>query len=129
MFIPLIKIRIKEMSTLRLLLFIVLFFIGNAISALPNSYDHSEESIEANSQINDQDNNHAYFDADRIKSESSIQIVGRFGPNVIFNNAINGIQWLRTHKNKIALLYIISSETIDLKLNSLKIIYPFHYFP
>jgi len=117
------------MSTLRLLLFIVLFFIGNAVIASPNSYEHYEESIEAISQIGDHDHNHTYFDAVRIKSESSVQIEGRFRPNVVFSNAISGIQWLCSHKNKIALLYIISSETIDLKLNSLKIIYPFHYFP
>jgi hypothetical protein len=117
------------MSILRLLLFIGLLFKGNAFSALPIIYDFSTESIEAVSQISDRDNNHTYFDADRIKSESSIQFVGRFRPNVVFNNTISGIQWLCSHKNKIALLYIISSETIDLKLNSLKIIYPFHYFP
>jgi hypothetical protein len=117
------------MSRLRLLLFIILFFLGNAVTASPNSYEHSEESIEAISQFSDQDKNNTYFDADGIKSESSIQIVGSFRPNVVFSNAISSLQWLRSHKNKIALLYIISSEKIDSNLYSLKIIYPFHYFP
>lgn len=117
------------MSAFRPLLFIVLLLIGNAISALPDGHGHSIESIEDVSQINDQNKGHAFFDIDKIKSESSIQVDGRFRPHVVFSKVINKIQFLCIYKNKVALQYIRCSEAIDFNLYSLKIIYPFHYFP
>jgi hypothetical protein len=117
------------MSVFRPLLFLILLFIGNAISALPDSYSYSLDSIEDVSQINDKDKNHNFFDVDSIKSESSIQVYARFRPNVVFSKVISEIEYLCMHKNKVALLYIRCSETIDFNLYSLKIIYPFHYFP
>ncbi len=117
------------MSAFRSLLVIVLLLIGNTISALPDSYDHSIESIEDVSQNNDQNKGHAFFDVDKIKSESSIQSDGRFRPHVVFSKVISEIQFLCMHKNRVALQYITCSETLDFKRYSLKIIYPFHYFP
>ena len=117
------------MSAFRSLLVIVLLLIGNTISALPDSYDHSIESIEDISQTNDQNKDHPFFDVDKIKSENSIQVEGRFRPNIVFTKVISEIEFLCMYKNRIALQYIKCSETIDFKLYSLKIIYPFHYFP
>lgn len=117
------------MSAFRPLLFMVFLIIGNAISALPDSYGHSIESIEEVSQTNDQTNDHPFFDVDKIKSESSVLADGRFRPNVVFSKVVSKIELLCMHKNKVALQYIRCSETIDFKGYRLKIIYPFHYFP
>jgi len=129
MFIPLANIYSQKMSAFRLFLFLVLLLLGNAISALPESYGHSLDSIEEASQANDQKKDHPFFDVDKIKSENSIQVEGRFRPNIVFSKVISEIEFLCMHKNRIALQYIKCSETIDFKLYSLKIIYPFHYFP
>ena len=76
------------MSVFRPLLYIVLLLIGNAISALPESYGHSLDSIEEASQANDQKKDHPFFDVDKIKSENSIQVEGRFRPNIVFSNML-----------------------------------------
>jgi hypothetical protein len=117
------------MSVFRPLLFLILLFIGNVISALPESYINSVDAIEEVSQTNDQNKDHPFFDVDNIKSESSIQVDARFRPNVVFSKVISEIEYLCMHKNKVALQYIKCSETIDFNLYSLKIIYPFHFFP
>ena len=117
------------MFVFRLLLCIVLLLIGNVISALPENHGHSIESIEDVSQINDQNNGHAFFDVEKIKSESSIQVDVRFRSHVAFSKVISEIRFLCMHKNRVALQYIKCSETIDFKFYSLKIINPYHYFP
>ena len=117
------------MSVFRPLLCIVFLLIGNSISALPDSHGFSIESIEYVSQINDQNNRHSFFDVNNIKSESSIQVDASFRPHVVFSKVISEMGFLCMHKNRVALQSIRFSETFDFKLFSLKIIYPYHYFP